>query len=142
MAAEIEEEVAAESESTQKARCHPTRPGPSHQSPVSGRSRSRDQVEPTGETPTQPTSRSRSEEKRSRGRPMPGQTRLKSDRRVREGEERGAGQAAAARPAEPAEWQSLSAGSSRGGPTQAVGMPTCRFRLRASAPCDARLAVQ
>ena len=35
---------------------------PSRQSPVSGGSRSRDQVEPTGETPTQPKARSRKEE--------------------------------------------------------------------------------
>ncbi len=34
-----------------------------HQAPVSGGSRSRDQIEPTGETPKQPNSRSRSEEK-------------------------------------------------------------------------------
>ena len=36
---------------------------PKHQPPVSGGSRSRDQVEPTGETPTQPKTRSRNEEK-------------------------------------------------------------------------------
>ena len=35
---------------------------PKHQPPVSGGSRSRDQVEPTGETPTQPKTRSRKEE--------------------------------------------------------------------------------
>ncbi len=33
-----------------------------HQAPVSGGSRRRDEIEPTGETPTQPTARSRSEE--------------------------------------------------------------------------------
>ena len=36
---------------------------PKHQPPVSGGSRSRDQVEPTGETPTQLKTRSRKEEK-------------------------------------------------------------------------------
>ena len=36
---------------------------PKHQPPVSGGSRSRDQVEPTGETPTQLKTRSKKEEK-------------------------------------------------------------------------------
>ena len=52
-------------QSKQKVKLHKKQGAtpPSRQSPVSGGSRSRDQVEPIGETPTQPKTRSRSEEK-------------------------------------------------------------------------------
>ena len=52
-------------QSKQKVKLHKKQGAtpPWRQSPVSGGSRSRDQVEPTGETPTQPKTRSKSEEK-------------------------------------------------------------------------------
>ena len=52
-------------QSKQKVKLHKKQGAtpPSRQSPVSGGSRSRDQVEPTGETPTQPKARSRNAEK-------------------------------------------------------------------------------
>ena len=52
-------------QSKQKVKLHKKQGAtpPSRQSPVSGGSRSRDQVEPTGETPTQPKTRSKKEEK-------------------------------------------------------------------------------
>ena len=51
-------------QSKQKVKLHKKQGAtpPSRQSPVSGGSRSRDQVEPTGETPTQPKARSRNAE--------------------------------------------------------------------------------
>ena len=54
----------SKSQSKQKVKLHKKQGAtpPSRQSPVSGGSRSRDQVEPTGETPTQPKARSRNAE--------------------------------------------------------------------------------